>query len=236
MNRIEFDIRHFRFFEKKGDFFTDLHFTLSERIYVLVGKSGIGKSTLVKLISGIQEGSFDGDIKYIQSDISHTRKSAQEKGLIGYLSQDNSLIPWKSVKENLSLPCNINSNLMQPTILQIIAILEKVGLSSAVVNSYPHELSFGMKMRVMLARIFLYKPVFIFLDELFTGIDTINSDYISSAIRQYVKLNNCVCFAITHDIDRALNFGEQILYFDRDKKLKTIHSRTRENILQTLEN
>jgi len=79
-----------------------------------------------------------------------------------------------------------------------------------------------MQSRVSIVRTLLYKPKFLFLDELFTGIDTINSRLIAKKLKSYVEINNAVCLSITHDIDRAVNIASNIFLLNKKQSLHQI--------------
>lgn len=94
-----------------------------------------------------------------------------------------------------------------------------------------------MQSRVAIARTLLYNPKFLFLDELFTGIDTINSALIADKLKDYVGNNDVVCLSITHDIDRAVNIADNIYLLDKGQSLHQIPTPfTSEKIINIINN
>lgn len=220
MTELNINIEKFMFSEKASAFFENIDFSLSGGDFnFLIGLSGVGKTTLLKIILGINTGHSETDIQFTYNQNKIKREEAKKTGIIGFISQTPSLVPWENIQSNLELPFKLNKNLIKPSKNKIIEELNYVGLSEAVLIKKPHELSFGMLARVSIVRAFLYNPSFIFLDELFTGIDTINSNLIAKRIKKYVEHTNAVCLSVTHDIDRAITFATNIYLLDEKKKL-----------------
>ena len=120
------------------------------KITIILGKSGCGKTTLLRLISGLE--------KYDSGEILLPNLKCS------YIFQEPRLLPWLTVFENIKL---VNENLSTDEINELITMinLDKFG------NSYPNELSGGMKSRVNLARAFAYKPNYLLMDEPFSSLD-----------------------------------------------------------------
>lgn len=223
MNELKIDIKSFKFKKESKLFFENITMSLQENEHnFLIGMSGTGKTTLLNAILGMKESYLVHDISFKTNEKVYTRNQVQSMGLIGLISQTPSLIPWESVYENLIVPHKLNKNLKIPTDKMIISELKNVGLKSDIQTCYPHELSFGMQSRVALVRTLLYKPTFLFLDELFTGIDTINSELIAERLTRYIKQHNAVSLSITHDIDRAINIASNIFVINSKQKIKKI--------------
>lgn len=222
MTELNINIEKFKFSEKASTFFENIDFNLSGGDFnFLIGLSGVGKTTLLKIILGINAGYSETDIKFIYNQKKIKSDEAKRTGIIGFISQTPSLVPWENIHINLELPSKLNKKLIKPSKNKIIEELNYVGLNSSILKNMPHELSFGMQARVSIVRAFLYNPSFLFLDELFTGIDTINSNLIAKRVKKYVESANAVCLSITHDIDRAITFATNIYLLDEKKKLLT---------------
>lgn len=190
----------------------------SNGIYFLIGSSGIGKTTFLNIILGINEGAFNGSIKFKKDTVEYSSIDLRKKGLVGYMSQDSTLIPWFNVRKNLLLPSKINKNLNAPSDNSINKILTALNFDlnnedRDILNKYGNELSFGMKARIGLARILLYNPSFLILDELFTGTDSYTNDCIS----KYLKTieNNMIIFSVSHNVEKALEMAEEILVLNK---------------------
>jgi ABC-type nitrate/sulfonate/bicarbonate transport system ATPase subunit len=223
MTKLQTNISSFNFDRKSNSFFKDIALTLnSKEINFLVGLSGSGKTTILKIIVGLYNLTNNSTVKYFIDNKEHTIIEMSNLGLIGYLSQNPALIPWITVLENIELPSNLNKQLNKPNIKKIIEELQLIGLKEEDLSKYPHQISFGMQARVALARTILYSPKFLFLDELFTGIDTVNNNLISKRIKQFVTTNDAVCLAVSHDLERAISISDNIYFIDEKQHIFTI--------------
>lgn len=189
---------------KKGaiPFFTDISFQIEQNgFYLLSGESGIGKSTLMKILLELNKGVFNGQISYFLDSRKTNGLDLRKNGKIGYHSDEFNFLPWQSIEKNIYLPMKINRHLPFITSENINSELEKLGLQRSILKQYPHELSFGMQARLGLIRACIYKPNILFLDELYSGIDDKNCD----AINEYLlnKKKNSIIVAISHQIHKA---------------------------------
>jgi phospholipid/cholesterol/gamma-HCH transport system ATP-binding protein len=180
---------------------------------VIVGKSGTGKSVMVKCIVGLIN-SYRGKIIVMKKDV----KSLDRKGLnemrkqIGFLFQSGALYDSMSVRQNLEFPLRrIRKDLSEKQISQKIAdVLENVGLSGAV-NKMPSELSGGMRKRIGLARSIIVDPLIMLYDEPTTGLDPTTSDEISSLINSVREKYRTSSVIITHDMKCACKTADRII-------------------------
>ncbi len=169
---------------------------------VLLGKSGIGKSVLIKCIVGLITAD-SGSIKVFGQEISHL----DPEGLlalrkrVGFLFQGGAVYDSMTVRENLEFP--IRRSLYTRNKEQIDAMvtraLENVGLLDAI-DKMPSELSGGMRKRVGLARTLILHPEIILYDEPTTGLDPVTSGEISELILEIQKKYNTSSIIITHDL------------------------------------
>lgn len=182
---------------------------------VLLGRSGTGKSVIVKCIVGLMEPDA-GEINVFGTDV----VSCSEKELnrvrtrIGFLFQEGALYDSMSIGENLLFPARRNSRLrklgekeLQETVLRN---LENVGLSDAV-DKMPDELSGGMKKRAGLARTLMLSPEMIIYDEPTTGLDPFTSEAINELILKVRREYKTSSIIITHDIRCAEATGDRLL-------------------------
>lgn len=236
MTELSAHIDTFKFHKKENPFFKNVAFNLkSNELNFLIGMSGTGKTTFLKIILGIYTDNIQSKVDFKLDGVSHDYRQAQKLGLIGFISQTPSLIPWETVNANIEIPSKLNSKLKLPSRAEIVNELNSIGLKEDDLNLYPHKLSFGMQSRVSIIRTLLYKPKFLFLDELFTGIDTINSTLIADRLKLYVRENNAVCLSITHDIDRAVNIATNIYLLNKSQSLHQIeHPFTSEKIINII--
>ena len=165
---------------------------------IILGKSGCGKSVLLKLI-----------YQLIQSDegsISYDKKKYVDIDNFGMLFQYGALFDSLTIAENIAFIDFIDSRKNYKN--KVINSLKEVGLSAEVYSKYPSEISGGMKKRVALARAIYKNPKVIFLDEPTTGLDPINSDMINELIIRIIRKKKMTAVTITHDIQSALKTGD----------------------------
>jgi phospholipid/cholesterol/gamma-HCH transport system ATP-binding protein len=170
---------------------------------VVFGKSGSGKSVLIKCLVGLIEPD-DGKVLLFNEDpfaIDDGKLNVLRKK-IGFLFQSAALYDSMSVRENLEFPLR-ESKLGQEDIDGLVMeALKNVGLEDAI-DKMPSELSGGMRKRIGLARTLILKPEIIFYDEPTTGLDTITSKEISQLILDIQKKYNTASIIITHDVECA---------------------------------
>ncbi len=180
---------------------------------VVLGKSGSGKSVLIKCIVGLLN-SNEGTINVFGKSVtSLNRKDLGElRKKIGFLFQSGALYDSMTVKQNLEFPLRrIRKNLNEKEIEEkIMEVLENVGLADAL-NKMPSQLSGGMRKRISLARTIVVDPMIMLYDEPTTGLDPITSDEISSLINDVQKKYKTSSIIITHDIKCALSTANRIV-------------------------
>ena len=190
---------------------------------IVLGKSGSGKSVLIKCIVGLLK--FDGgSIRVLGEDlrgISRSRLSDLRKKT-GFLFQSGALYDSMTVKENLEFPLRrIRKNLSKDERDEKInKVLENVGLPD-VLNKMPSELSGGMRKRISLARTVVVDPLIMLYDEPTTGLDPVTSDEISLLINEVQGKYKTSSIIITHDIecarataDRIIMLHEGVIYME----------------------
>jgi phospholipid/cholesterol/gamma-HCH transport system ATP-binding protein len=190
----------------------DLFVNKGENLVVL-GKSGSGKSILIKCLVGLVPAD-KGEIKVFDKDIS-TLDNTQLNAIrvkIGFLFQNSALYDSMSVRQNLEFPLKRHSkNLSSKEVDAIVTEeLENVGLAE-VIDKMPSELSGGMRKRIGLARTLILKPEIILYDEPTTGLDTITSREISELILAIQKKNKTTSIIITHDMACAKLTGDRLV-------------------------
>jgi phospholipid/cholesterol/gamma-HCH transport system ATP-binding protein len=183
---------------------------------VVLGKSGTGKSVLIKCIVGLLQAD-SGVINVFGSDINTiNRKEMNElKTKIGFLFQSGALYDSMSVKQNLEFPLKrLKKNLRQKEINEKIdEALENVGLADAL-HKMPSELSGGMRKRISLARTLVVDPLIMLYDEPTTGLDPVTSDEISALIIEVQEKYKTSSMIITHDIRCALTTADRVVMLD----------------------
>ncbi|MGD0581467.1 MAG: ATP-binding cassette domain-containing protein [Bacteroidales bacterium] len=180
---------------------------------VVLGKSGSGKSVLIKCIVRLLDPD-EGTINVLGENISELgRQDLKEiRKKIGFLFQGGALYDSMSVRQNLEFPLRrIRKGLKQKEIDEKIQeVLEHVGLSDAI-EKMPSQLSGGMRKRISLARTLVVEPLIMLYDEPTTGLDPVTSDEISSLINAVQKKYKTSSIIITHDIECARNTANRIV-------------------------
>lgn len=180
---------------------------------VVLGKSGSGKSVLIKCIVGLL--SYDGGtINVLGEDVNSLNRETlgELRKKIGFLFQSGALYDSMTVKENLEFPLRrIRKNLSPKEIQEKIEqVLENVGLSDAL-NKMPSQLSGGMRKRISLARTIVVDPLIMLYDEPTTGLDPVTSDEISLLINNVQKKYKTSSIIITHDIECARMTANRVI-------------------------
>jgi len=180
---------------------------------VVLGKSGTGKSVLIKCIVGLLH-SDGGIINVFDQDVNklNTKDMGDLRQKIGFLFQSGALYDSMTVKENLEFPLRrIRKNLTDKEIDEKIYIaLENVGLADAL-HKMPSQLSGGMRKRISLARTIVVDPMIMLYDEPTTGLDPVTSDEISELINEVQKKYKTSSIIITHDIKCATNTADRMI-------------------------
>jgi phospholipid/cholesterol/gamma-HCH transport system ATP-binding protein len=180
---------------------------------VVLGKSGSGKSVLIKCIVGLLN-SDGGSIRVFDQDVNTLNRIELDvlRQKIGFLFQSSALYDSMTVKQNLEFPLRrIKKNMTETEIKdRINEVLENVGLADAL-NKMPSQLSGGMRKRISLARTIVVEPMIMLYDEPTTGLDPITSDEISSLILDVQKNYKTSSVIITHDIKCAQNTANRLV-------------------------
>lgn len=194
---------HFSYFKKKILNGVSLHIEKGE-IVSLVGASGSGKTTLFKLITGL--------IREEEGEISINGKPHPEGAYdVTYMQQEDLLLPWRTVLNNLLLLSELGEITNTPDIARAHQLLESVGLKEAA-HLYPHELSGGMRQRVALARsLFLKKKPLLLLDEPFGSLDVLIREELYELLRKIASSEKITILFVTHDFRDAIALSNRIL-------------------------
>lgn len=181
-----------------------VNLNVSKKEFVsVIGPSGCGKSTILKLISGLTAptaGSILVD--------GRTPKDARET--ISYVFQDATLLPWRTVRDNIGLSLELEKVPNGARESKIASLLELVGLSH-VSKAYPRELSGGMRMRVSIARALATNPRLLLLDEPFAALDEMSRDRLNEEILRLRAEQEWTAVFVTHSVTEAVFLADRIV-------------------------
>jgi phospholipid/cholesterol/gamma-HCH transport system ATP-binding protein len=182
-----------------------------ENVAVL-GKSGTGKSVLIKIIAGLLEPD-SGEVMVLDKDVHKLdQKELDELRLnIGFCFQHSALYDSMSVKQNLMFPLTMNRKGISKKDAEaaVIEVLDAVGLKNKI-NHMPSDLSGGQRKRIGIARTLILKPKIMLYDEPTAGLDPITSAEINSLINEVQREYNTSSIIITHDLTCARSTGNRI--------------------------
>jgi phospholipid/cholesterol/gamma-HCH transport system ATP-binding protein len=181
---------------------------------VIMGKSGSGKSVMIKCLIGLEEPD-GGSIEVMGKNIGKLSREALDelRTEVGFLFQGSALYDSMSVRENLEFPLRRHTKkfgIIKDTTPLVMEVLESVGLAHTI-DLMPNELSGGMKRRIALARTLILKPKIILYDEPTTGLDPITSKEILMLMMSIQKQYNTSALIITHDVDCARMISNRMI-------------------------
>lgn len=185
----------------------DLKFD-ENKIYAIIGKSGVGKSTLLHAIAGIRP--FSGHIKLDGEALD------RKKHRIALVPQRNSLIPWKTVRKNIYMPALLRKKTYAPLSDKLEKLTEELGIST-LLDKYTNHISGGEQQRVAIARALLFEPDLLLLDEAFSALDAITKSEAQQIFFSAISKRGVKTVMVTHDINEALYMAEEI-YVMKDGK------------------
>jgi len=181
---------------------------------VIMGKSGSGKSVMIKCLVGLMEAD-SGIISVMNKDITALNQESLDilRADIGFLFQGSALYDSMTVRENLEFPLRRHSKKFGQNIdteTLVIEVLNNVGLAHTV-DLMPAELSGGMQRRIALARTLILRPKIILYDEPTSGLDPITAKEIIILIQEIQKKYNTSSLVITHDMDCARVISDRMI-------------------------
>jgi NitT/TauT family transport system ATP-binding protein len=171
----------------------------------IVGPSGSGKSSLLRAIAGLLPTS-SGQLRVAGLPPEHART---RWGRAAFVFQDPTLLPWRSVRDNVALPLELGRSRKHIT-ADVDRVLALVGLSEFA-DTHPAELSGGMRMRASLARALVTRPELLLLDEPFAALDELTREHLDGELLQLWQQDGFAALAVTHNLSEAVHLADRIL-------------------------
>ena len=184
-------------------------------IVSIVGPSGCGKSTLLSIIAGLLKPSSG----YVKINGITVDKPSED---IGYMFQKDQLLEWRNILQNVVIGLEVQGKLNKDTTELAKTMLINYGLGDFL-NSYPYQLSGGMRQRVALIRTLLLEPYLLLLDEPFSALDYQTRLAISDEIGLILKKEQKTAILVTHDIAEAISMSDRVVILsNRPAQVKEI--------------
>jgi NitT/TauT family transport system ATP-binding protein len=179
-----------------------LDFTIAEGEFVaIVGPSGCGKSTLLRLVAGLIQPT-SGTLKFAP----HGSLGCASR--ISFVFQDATLLPWRSVADNVRLPLELSGvGDAQSAVMDALKLVQLDGFG----NRRPSELSGGMRMRVSLARSLVTEPKLLLLDEPFAALDDVTRQQLNEELQRLWQARRFTALFVTHNIAEAVYLAQRVI-------------------------
>jgi NitT/TauT family transport system ATP-binding protein len=173
----------------------------------ILGHSGCGKTTLLNLIAGFEKPT-SGRIECAGKEV---KEPGAERAMV---FQDYALFPWLTVRDNIAFGLNIKG-INSATINQKVDHFANLVGLGAFVDSYPHQLSGGMRQRVSIARAFAVDPTVLLMDEPFAALDAQNRAMMQKEMIRILAEESKTVVLVTHSIEESINLSDVIIIMTR---------------------
>ncbi|MFH7015715.1 ABC transporter ATP-binding protein [Flavobacterium sp. FlaQc-47] len=190
-----------------------------KEILVLLGTSGCGKTTTLKMINRLIEPD-SGNI-FIDGKNIRNQKPEELRKNIGFVMQHAGLFPHYNVAQNIAIVPNLLKWEKHKTEKRTFELLEKLHLTADLLKVFPHELSGGQQQRIGIARALIADTPVLLMDEPFGALDTITKSAIHNEFKNLDELKNKTTILVTHDIIEAFELGHRICLMDKGKIVQT---------------
>jgi NitT/TauT family transport system ATP-binding protein len=177
----------------------------------LVGPSGSGKTSILRAINGLLV-PRSGQVEV---------NGGQES--LGFLFQDDALLPWRTARENVALGLRIRKMSKSTALTEADAWLNRLGLEGFG-NRYPHKLSGGQRKRVAIAQILALKPKLLLMDEPFASLDAIVRTRLTQELLAWVEREHMSVLLVTHDLEEALSVSDTVYMLSQGPRARIRNS------------
>lgn len=196
-------------FGERQDVLRGITFDTAEREFVaLVGPSGVGKTTLLRLVGGLLQPTA-GTVTVNGADPFIANHS------VGIMFQQDNLMPWRTVEDNIRLPLELQGHGRAATADRVQELLDLIDLRDTAAL-YPAQLSGGMAQRVALARALVHNPELLLLDEPFGALDALTRERMGQELLRIWAALPVTVFMVTHSIMEAVYLADKVLVLNSD--------------------
>ncbi|MBM2814406.1 MAG: transporter family protein [Ignavibacteria bacterium] len=195
--------------------FDKLSFQIEEgKILGILGPSGCGKTSILNILSGIIEPNY-GDVILNENSLLGSRIQSS------YMFQDDLLLPWRNILDNVCLPLELDKNLnIEKEKNTVLSILEDFGLSKEF-NKYPHQISGGMKRRAAFVRTLCIDRMLYLFDEPTSGLDYMLRIQLEDELFSFLIKYKKTAIIVTHDIETVIALSDRIILLtDKPSKIR----------------
>ena len=183
------------------------------KITAIIGRSGSGKSTILKIINGLIKPA-EGEVKIFGNEINY--ESIDKLRLeIGYSVQGTALFPHMSVFENITLLARLNNRSKEEIDKRLDELIKLVDIPEEYLRKYPYGLSGGEQQRVGLCRAMMLNPKLFLLDEAFGALDPTTKSEIHIELVKIQKAEPRTIVMVTHDLSEAFKLADQIIIIEK---------------------
>lgn len=182
---------------------SDMSLTINEGEFVsFLGPSGCGKSTALKMIAGL--------LPVSAGTITITPPRGKSEQDLGFVFQEPTLMPWATVTDNVFLPLRLAGVARTEALPRVQVALAEVGLTRFA-DSYPRQLSGGMKMRVSIARAMVTRPRILLMDEPFAALDEMTRSKLNNDVVRLAKEHGLTVVFVTHSVFEAVYLSTRVI-------------------------
>jgi NitT/TauT family transport system ATP-binding protein len=190
-----------------GDVVSNVEWSIpAGAVHCLVGRSGCGKTTLLKVAAGLLQPTA-GSVQMLGRDVPAPSRN------VGFVFQSPSLLEWRTVLDNVLLPISLHQTVTAANRTAAEELLELVDLKEHT-HRYPRQLSGGQQSRVALARALITEPAGLLMDEPFAALDAITREELQDDLLQLAAIRNTTVLFVTHDIGEAVYLADRVAVMD----------------------
>jgi iron(III) transport system ATP-binding protein len=215
---LRIDNLHFKYKNSKEDNIKDFNIEINKgEIVSILGQSGSGKSTVLRIIAGLESG-YKGKITIAENVVYDEKNFVEpEKRGVGMVFQDYALFPHMTVAKNIMFGLKKMDKKQKEQ--RVIEMLKLVNLEEYK-DKYPYELSGGQQQRIAIARALAPRPSILLLDEPFSNLDAHLQEKIRTELKEIIQKANITSIFVTHDKEDAKALADKVVVLDKGQIIK----------------